>query len=77
LGHGGLALGGGSATEYNPQMKWILSFQMKRQDLNLIHVYMKSMLTRILKKLNNLKLCTSLDVSILNSDYKIDSIYFI
>jgi hypothetical protein len=40
-------------------------------------VYMKSMLTRLLKNLNNVKSCTLLDISTLNHDHKIDIIHFI
>jgi len=38
---------------------------------------MKSMLTSLLKNLNNIESCTSLDTSILNHHHKIDTIYLI
>jgi hypothetical protein len=52
---------------------------MKYHDLKLMHlmIYMKSILACLLKNLNNVKLCTPLDVSTLNPDYKIDSVHFI
>jgi hypothetical protein len=47
---------------------------MKGHDLKLMHLmmYMKSMLVRFLKNLNNVKSCTPFDVLTLNPDYKID-----
>jgi hypothetical protein len=40
-------------------------------------IYIKLMLTRLLKKLNNIKLYTLFDVSTLNFDHKINMNYFI
>jgi hypothetical protein len=46
---------------------------MKGHDLKLMHLmmYMKSMLVRLLKNLNNVKSCTPFDVLTLNLDHKI------
>jgi hypothetical protein len=54
-------------------------FQIKNQDLKLMHLmmYMKSILARFLKNLNNVKSCTLLNGSTLNSNHKMDSINFI
>jgi hypothetical protein len=40
-------------------------------------MYMKAMLTRLLKNLNNVKLYTSLDALTLNPDHQMNSINFI
>jgi hypothetical protein len=48
-------------------------FQMKGQDLKLMHL----MLTYLLKNLNNMKSWIPLNASPLNPDHKINSIHFI
>jgi hypothetical protein len=45
--------------------------------VHLTVLYIESILTRLLKNLNNMKSRTLLDTPILNHDYEIDSIYFI
>jgi hypothetical protein len=52
---------------------------MKCQNLKIVHltVYIKSMLTRFLKILNNMKSCTPLNVLTLNFNHTTDSIHFI